>query len=83
MNLVQGDWIRFTLPVWAGGSVRMLGRRRVTSGRAHVTGHETYAGQIESEWYDANQRHWFFPRSEEHTSNSRSEEHTSELQSQR
>jgi len=62
MNLVQGDWIRFTLPVWAGGSVRMLGRRRVASGKPTVTGHETYAGAIEREWYDANQRHWFSVR---------------------
>ena len=65
MNLVEGDWIKFTLPIWDGGSVRMMGRRRVTSGRPQVTGHETYAGMIEREWYDSTQRHWFNVRLDE------------------
>jgi len=62
MNLVANDWIKFTLPIWSGGGVTMLGRRRVTSGQPEITGHENFTGVVEREWYDSNDRHWFSVR---------------------
>jgi hypothetical protein len=58
MNLVQGDYIEFSLPQFAGGSFYSNGRYRKSSGSKYV-GDKDFRGTIEKEWYDTNRRHWF------------------------